>query len=403
MTYQSGQDIAVNYKLESAFGVLPGATGGTALRVNTGSNGLSLSRAQITSNENRRDGMTTRGRNGSKSVSGSYAADLSLGSLDALIEAVLRGTFDVALVITEATGSLASVTTTTNTIVAGGGSWITAGLRVGDVIRLTNFADAANNGKNLLIVGLTASTITVEGDSPLVTNSTPDTAFTITRPRKVIMGKVARSFTFEEQETGIDGSEVFTGCRVSQMQIQLSPDGMCVLTFSIVGRDMQALEGASSPYFTAPAATVSVGMTSVEAGILIGADRIMDVTSVDLTVDLRASGTPVVASLVSPEIFTNNALLTGTLSTLRQDLSRVQDALDETQVSLHLLFVENESEPKDFCSFFLGNVTLAMPSKSAIGQDNGRTQQIALNIGADDRGGAYDPTMIKFQTSTVAV
>ncbi|WP_100962630.1 phage tail tube protein [Bosea sp. FBZP-16] len=396
MAYQSGRNILVAYKPEVTFGLLPdGAAGAKVFRPNGG--GLNLTKEPIRSNEIRRDGQMTRGRHGSRSVGGSYTGDLSLGSYDDWIEAAFRGTFAAALAINEATAGLTSITTTENTIVAAAGSWITAGLRVGDVIRLANHATAGNNGRNLRIVGLTASTITVAED--LIENAVADAAFTVNRPKKLLMGVQPRSFSIEEREIDIDGSEVFSGCRLGQMQLQLQPNGMAVVTFTLAGQNMQVKQGADSPYFADPAATTSIGMTSVEAMIRLGSEDVLDVTAVDLTINLNAAGMPVVGSVVTPEVFTNNALVEGSITALKKDVNRVQQFLDEAELSLHLLFTENESEPKDFCSFFIGNLTLANLQKSELGGDNGRTQQISLLIGKDERGGAYDASTVVYQTS----
>jgi len=83
------------------------------------------------------------------------------------------------LVATEATAGLTSITTTTSTIVASAGSWITAGFAVNDVVILTGHSTAANNNKPLNITALTASTMTVA--QTLVADGVADTAFTVTR------------------------------------------------------------------------------------------------------------------------------------------------------------------------------------------------------------------------------
>lgn len=395
MTFQSGRNLLVGYKVESVFGALPGASSADVLRVNSG--GLSLTKAPINSNENRRDGQRTRGRHGSRNVAGQYVGDISLGSYDDFIEAVFRGTFTSALTITEATASLTSITTTEHTIVAGGGSWITAGLAVGDVIRLSGHSSAGNNGRNIRISGLTASTITTP--ETLTENAVADTSFTVTRAKKLLMGTTARSFTIEEAELDIDGSEVFKGCRIGSLQIQLQPNGMGLLTFGIVGQDMEVMTDSSSPYFTNPTATTSIGMTAVEAVLRVGSSDVVDLTALDITINLNASGQPVVASNLTPEVFTNQAMVEGSFTALKSDVTRQQAFLAETEMSLHLMFTENESEPKDYCSFYIGNLTFAGGSKSDIGQDNGRTQTFQLLIGKDERGGAYDATTVKYQTS----
>ncbi|MBB4146025.1 phage tail tube protein [Rhizobium rhizoryzae] len=394
MAYQSGRDIAVAFKQEVAFGEKPATNGATFFRINSG--GLSLTKGTIQSGENRRDGQTTRARHGAKSVSGQYVADMSLGSFDALIEAAFRGTFAPALVIDEATGGLTSITTTANSIVASAGSFLAAGVRVGDVVIPTNFQDAGNNGRLIRVTGVTASTLTVA--ETLIANATPDTDFTLTRPKKLIQGKVARSFTVEETEEDVDVSELFKGVRIGRLQIQLQPNGMIVLTFGAVGQDAEVLEGAAAPYFINPAETATIGLTAVECGIRFGGGDVIDLTALTLDLNLNASGVEVIGSTVTPEVFTNNAAITGSVTMLKKDALLQKAFLAEDQLSLHLTAVSPDGDT-DFVSFYLGNFSLGSFSKSDIGADNGRTQSFELLIGKDERGGAFDPTMIKFQTS----
>jgi hypothetical protein len=397
MTYQSGRQIEVAYKTEDTYGELPGATSAKVFRPNNGN--LALAIEPIRSNENRRDGMMTRGRHGSRSVTGQYTGDLSVGSYDDLIEAVFRGTFSAALTIDESTSELSSATlaVAANTITASTGSWIDAGLRVGDVIRLTDGFDDDNKNRNIRVTGLTATVITTA--ETLTVEAGPISSYELVRPKKVIQGITNRSFTFEEREIDIDNSEVFKGVRIGQLQIQMQPNGMCILTFNLVGQDMEQKTGADSPYFTTPTETTSIGLTAVEAKIRLGSDDVLDVSSLSLTLNLNAAGNPVVGSNLTPDVFTNLASIEGSITALKADATRVTQYLDETELSLHLLFEENETGAADFCAFHVPNMTLASATKSDLGSDGARTQTFSLLVGKDLRGGAYDATMISFQTS----
>jgi hypothetical protein len=215
MPDQTGRNVSVAFMAQPTLGTPVSGAGATYFR-SSATGGLALSKNKVRSNEIRSDGQSTLGRHGSRSVSGSYPADATLGTHDALFEALVRGTWAAPLVITEATAGLTSITTTTNTIVAAAGSWITAGLRKGDVFRLTNHSTAANNNKNLRIVDLTASTITLPAGS-LTLNAVADTSFTITRPKKLVNPAIPtrRLFTFEEREEDQDASSLFPDCRVS--------------------------------------------------------------------------------------------------------------------------------------------------------------------------------------------
>lgn len=391
--YQSGRNVLVSRKREVSFGVLPGATDAKVCRINSG--GLTLAKEPINSNELRADGMTTRGRHGSRSVTGSYPADLSVGTFDDMFEAVFRSEFAPVLELDGA--DFTSITTTANTIVFASGSPIALGLRVGEIFRLAGHASAGNNGRNIRITGLDATTITVA--ETLTVNAVADTDVTITRPKTLVQGVTPYSYTFEEHEVDIDGSEIFTGCRVGSMQVQLQPNGQTIVTFGIVGQDMDVLDSTSSPYFTAPTKTTTIGLVAVEAKIMLGGIDVLDVSSIDMTLQLNASGVPVIGSVVTPEVFTNSAQITLSITALKKDVTRVQQYLDEDELSLHLVFEENETGAADYCAFYLPNITLASATKSELGQDNGRTVTFTCLVGVDERGGAHPNTMIGFQTS----
>jgi len=393
MAYQSGRNIRVAFKAQPDRDALPGAADAKVFRINSG--GLNLAKEPIQSGELRADGMSTRGRHGTRSVTGNYLADLSVGTFDPLIEAAFRGTFSPALVLDG--DDFTSITTTAHEIVLTSGDPIALGLRIGEIIRLTGAATVANTNRNLRILDLDATTITVA--ETLTVDAVADADATITRPKKLVQGTVARAFAFEEYEADIDGTELFEYCRVGSLQVQLQPNGMTTLNFGIVGRDMQVMDAANAPYFINPTKTTTIGLTAVEAKIMLGDEEVMDVSAIDFTLDLRASGVPVVGSNLTPEVFTNTAQVSLSVTALKKDVERARQYLNEDELSLHLLFEENETGAADFVAFHIPNLTLASASKSEMGQDNARTQTFTCLVGADERGGAYEPTMVKFQTS----
>lgn len=396
MGFQTGRNIAVSFAPETTYGE-PALPGAAAKNFRPNSGALSLTKEPIRSGENRRDGQMTRGRHGSRSVGGSYVGDLSLGTYDDLLAAIFRGSFDPGLNIA---GLGLTADPAAKTITRAAGSWLADGIRVGDVIRAGGFTTAANNGKNLRVTSVTATVLGVDYVPAAV--GAAENGVSIIRPKKLLMGTMPRSLTIEEAELDIDASEVFTGCRVGQFALRLAPNGMATVTFTVVGQDMDLEEGAASPYFTNVISTSSLGMTAVEAKLRLGDMDVLDLTALDLSVNLGAAGQPVVGSNVTPDVFTNLANVEGSATALRKDVSRVKQFLNEDQLSLHVMFTENESEPRDFCSFFVGNMTLSSATKSELGADGPRTQQLAFLIGSDDRGGAFAPGALTYQTSAAA-
>lgn len=407
MPYQSQSNAYVAYKQQSALSSFASGSGATVLHT-AGGQGGRLSKASVESNTVRRDGMRTRGRHGTRRTQASYNHELGLGSLDDIVEAVMRGTYEAELVITNATASLTSITTTTDTIVAGGGSWITAGLRVGDVIRITNHATAENNNINLPIVALTASTITVPSNS-LTTNAVADTAFTITRTGQKLINPAAgslvtRYFTIEEHELDIDGSEVFFDSVWGSIQFQMQPDGLFMANPTWVGTGrMSVLEDSAVPYFTTPTEPTLVPYSTVDAFIYLHGGRVVDLTAFDLTIDIMPSSPALVGTPYGPDVFSGQMAVSMNLTMLRDSLNDVSNFIDEDVLTLHVIAYENEAAPQDFFSIFVPNFTLGSVDKSALSKEGGaRTQTISIPpalIGKDETGGARDATMVKFQIS----
>lgn len=398
MPYQTGRNVQISYKAESVFNTLPGATGGKTFRPVSG--GMNLNKQTFASAEVRRDGLQIMGRHGSRSTEGTLNAELSLGSFDDFFQAVMRDTWDSPLNITQST--MTSITTTTSTIVAAAGSWIAQGLRVGDIIRLTNHASTGNNNRNLTITALTASTITVA--ETLTLNASADTSFEIARPKK--LKRLAdtlytdRTFTIEEYGVDVDLSEVYTGCVINSARIQLQPNGMIQVSFGIVGADGAVNNAGGSPYFTTPTTTTSLPMVGVDAKLYKGGVAVADLTSFELTIALNAGGVPVIGSYVTPAMFTNTMAVTGSISAVRKDLQNMTDFINETQFSLGVTCVENESEPRDFFNIFLPSVKFSDVNKSELGGNGPRIETLPILVGIDPtRTSEWDATAVCFQTS----
>jgi hypothetical protein len=409
MAYQSQSNAYTAYKVQSALGSQASGGSGIVLRQTGSGGGLKMTKAATESNEVRRDGMRTRGRHGSQKVSGQWGGEYSLGSHDPILEAITRGTWSSVLVITEATAGLTSITTGTNTIVASAGSWITAGVRAGDVARLTGHSTAANNSRDLRITGVTASTLTVP--ETLTADAVADTAFTLTIAKKLINpaagSLVKRYYTVEDHELDIDGSEVATDFVWGAMKFSMAPNGILMADPSGIGTgQFTTLTGASAPLLTAPTESTAAPMSVVDATVRLGSADFVALTSFDLTMDIKPMapdvfGTPGIK--YSPDVFTGQMAISMNLSMLRSDLARVASYLAEDLFSLHVLAVENESEPKDYFSIFVPNFSFGTVDKSALSKEGGpRTQTISIPealVGKDDTGGAYDATMIKFQST----
>ncbi|TPL40695.1 phage tail tube protein [Mesorhizobium sp. B2-4-6] len=408
MAYSENFNGYTAYKVQSGLGVQASGADAKVLR-QTGGNGTRMTKANTESKEVRRDGLSTRGRHGIQNVSGAFTHELSVGGYDDILEAVIRGTWSAAdLQIDES--DFTSITTGANTIVLAAGSPITLGLKVNNIIRLTNHSSAGNNNRNLRITGLSSTTITVA--ETLTVNAVADTDCEITRPGRVLINPgagnlVKRYFTVEEHEYDLDRSELSTDCSWSSFKLTMAPNGLIDFETALAGTgQFDALDTASSPFFTSPVTSTGDPLAVVEATIRMGGVDIVDLTSFDLMVDCQTQAPPVITKATSPyapALFTGTELVTMNLTMLRKDMQLLADFIDETPFSLHVLLAENEAEPASFISFAVPNFTLGSVDKSGLTKQGGpRTQTIAIPpalIGIDNTGAGYDATAVAIQVS----
>lgn len=396
--YQTGRNVVVAYKANAGAYGTPAVVGAgaTGLRFNSGK--LLLTKQAIDSEENRRDGMRTRGRHGQRQVEGSYTSELAVGTFDALFEAAMRGTWSAAATITQAAMSTATLSVQANSFTASTGSWITAGLRVGDEIQFTA-GPVVGNRIRCRIVGLTATVITVA--ETLTVEAGPIATWSVTRAKKLIQPAVMveRDFSLEEYGADIDQSMRYDGVRVTGFSMSMAPNGIISTTFNLRGQDGVTLATGASPYFTSPTFSTTGPLSVIEAAIRLGSENLVDATAFELNYDTGASDTQVIAATRTPDVFTNRASLTGSITVLRKNLDRMTDFLNETQTALYVRMAENEASPADFMGLAITNMTLGGGEGSQLGADGPQTVQIPFIIGIDEAGGAFDPTMLKLTSS----
>jgi hypothetical protein len=397
---QTGKNFLVAAKVEAQFNVAPGTGSGKRFRIVGSPPGLKLNRTPIRSTEINTDGQTRILRLGSNMIDGSYPTELSLASYDDYFEALFRGTWVPATAITQATAGLTSINVpSTSTIGSSAGSFITAGFKAGDVVRMTGFATVANNNINLRIKSVAANLLTFYG-TPLTIDAVFDTTFTLTIAKKLTMPAVPvrRSFSFEQYYKELDLTELFSGVRVASLKLAAGADAMALAEWGLAGASVQGLATGASPYFVAPTETTSIPLVWADASIAVSGSDVAVLSDMQATFDNSARGMAVIGSQTTPDVFDNLMQLTGQLSGVRQDLAYLTKYQQETQLDLHGLLVEPESEPKDFISVFIPNVKLiALTPK--LGQDGAMIETMGWEAGIQKGVSGYDDTMATISTS----
>jgi hypothetical protein len=264
------------------------------------------------------------------------------------------------------TATLAATTgATTGTFTASAGSFITSGLRVGDVFRVTG--QAANVNRNFRIMAMTATTITV---FPAPATATAAATWGITvQGRKLLTGVSQRSFTIEQFYPDIDVSETFLGCRIGEMQVSLPPTGMATASFGVQGVNMLSTSAAQAPVFASPAAaTASNILAGVNGSLSVAGAPSAIVTQLDFTVSNNLNSQPVVGSTLVPEIFYGRTVVNGTLSAYFENQTLLNYFINETEVALAVQM--DDANGTDFMAFRFNRVKL-MGATKTVGPDGG--------------------------------
>lgn len=402
MANQTGKNIIVAYKVEATLNTAPGATGAKQLRL-TPSPGLSLRRELIRSNEVRNDGMTGVPRLGSRMDDGSYSGELSTSSFDEIIAAIVRATQVAAVSITDTSASLASISFGTNTVTATvtstGSGWLQAGIRVGDVFRVTA-TGGANDNINAQVRAVTTHTLTVN-DAAYTVEAGPITSFVFSRGKKISNGTtpIRNSFYIDQYLQDIDVSTVFGGCRFTGFDLRGTPNGMAELTVGVMGMSATALASGASPYYTTPTEYTSDSLVMADAVIAFaGSTDVTVLTAVEVSYQINTATLPVIGSTTTPDVFDGEARLTGSVTMLVEDLDNLSNYTNETELELFILLQENEAVPKDYIGLYIPLLKIGS-LEAPLGGDGAMTETIQWEAGMQTGSTSKDQAMLTFTTS----
>lgn len=360
MTIASGAARSIAVKKQSALGTPATGSGGQLLRRVTWNvvPAEQLIRSpEIVTSMQRRDV-----RSGSRRVGGPLAGVLSPSSYELLFAAALRKDF----VNGATSGPIDDVTAEDGppgTFTRATGSWLTAGFKVGDVVRATGFAGGgeANNNRNYRITALTATVMTVA--EAVVDDAAGDTVtFTVVGQKTLIpsTGHTNDLLTFEDWFADISRSHLYTDVRVDGFALELRPDDTARVTFNLLGRDRTV---AGAQVLTTPTAAPATNVASSNNGALRldGADLAV-LTGMSLNVGSSASVLPVIFSKISPDVFRAPFDITGQLTVAFEDDALTDLFTNETEFEILARLDLGAAINADFLTIKMPRVKIGVPT-----------------------------------------
>ncbi|HMY90743.1 MAG TPA: phage tail tube protein [Nitrosomonas sp.] len=364
MAIGSGVDKQVIYKKQTALGTKATASGAQVLRRTT--SGIELKKNTFQSNEIRTDYQVADFRHGSKYIEGPISGEISPATYKDFMAAAVRKDF-------VAGSSIASLTLTTAgsgptyTITRSAGSWITDGVKVGDIVRVTAGLAAGNLNKNYLVASLTATVLTVyvlNGTSISAQSAIAACTLSVTGKKTLVpqSSHTADYFTIEQwYGTGVAMSEQFYDCKVNSMDIQLPASGMATCSFGFLGRN---LDIGSAAYFTSPTAATTTGVMAGAQGILIvGGASVGNVTGMNFTLNGSMTKEDVVGASSTPDVFSGSVLISGQMTILLENDTYMQMFEDETEASVTMALTATSAANSDFVAFTMPRIKVGGNSK----------------------------------------
>lgn len=390
-------------KETGGYGVLPSAGGAHLLRRVDGT--FNLDRDTYESNEIRSDFQAADMRQGLARVPGSLNGELSPGSYAFILGSLLKRDFAAIAAITGLSITIAAGPNNTWTLTRTAGSWLTGGVKIGHVARLTAGAfNAANINKNLFVVDMTATVLTVLvlNGSALIPEGPIATA-TLSIPGKTTYiptsGHTDDSYSVEEWHSDIAQSEVYSGVKFTQAQIQLPPSGLATIGWTAAGQKLAQKGGVR--YFTSPTAPSASGLTAAVNGLLnIGGKQRKVVTGLNFTINGNYSGDGVVGSNEVPFQFAGTVRVNGEFSAYFEDGELPGYFYDETEIGLHVALSTGSGAADDFVVASMSRIKVGGAAKNDGQGGIVRTYPFtALLNAAGGAGTAHEQTTIGFQDS----
>jgi hypothetical protein len=282
---------------------------------------------------------------------------LSPGTYSDWLASLLRRDFAAVTAVSGASITIAG-SGPTYTVTRAAGSFITDGVKAGMVVRLTAGAfNAANLNKNLQVISLTATALTVKSvNGVALVAEGPITSATVSIPGKYTFvpstGHSDDYYTVEQYFADIGKSETFPDAQVSKAEISFPASGNAT-----IGVDLVALARVlgSSQVLTSPAAdTTTDPLAAVTGVMMVGGSVVGVITAASVSIDGQVThGDPTIGSNAITETQSGVVKVTGQIAAKFTDTSLQAIRESGAATSIVLTVAEDQTAAADFVTFII--------------------------------------------------
>jgi hypothetical protein len=382
------------YKKQTGRGTPAAGNGGQLLRRETAT--MSRSADTYTNNEIVSHQQDTGATQGVKRSSGTLSGVLSGGTYMDHLGSLLRKNAVATTNIANASLTIALVAGLYN-VTRAAGSFLTDGIKFGDVIRVTGM-NAANNNVNLLVLSVTALTLktsplnqkTLTPEGPIANAGVTIAGKKVWAP---ISGHTNDYYTFEEWFSDISSSLTYPDVQIATATIGMPATGNVTFSETFVGLGKRVKGNAQVLTTPTPETTSSV-VASVAGAVVVNGKRQMSITSATINIDgSTAPGEATMGSDSVSDTQKGRIKVSGTFTGLYEDDTLGQPFDDGSAIGIAFAVADDGTDNADFVSFALPRVKLFSDDA-----DDGETQIVRTYNFTAEINSAGGPALESFQT-----
>jgi hypothetical protein len=326
----SGSQVKWYYGIEDAAGVIQPAEATaefTPIRFNTSD--LTRDTTQIDSDEINDARQREKSRQGTYSIAGSIAANLSFASHDYLMQAAFQNTWTSQVTITA--GTIAAVAAT-NDFTDSGNGFVAAGFAVGDLVTISGFSGGfAAGGVDFKITAIAAGVMTIGGtDGDAIIDDAAGEDVTIATAGDFLdVGATPPVISLLRRNTDTGVDMLYRSCRLADLGLAVVLNQSAILTNAVVG---ESAENYTVPVGATFNAATSSEMMVPTIGYMQDAETALTYLT-DYNVDFSNNMNPLFSLFQRNAYSVENGVFTagGSMSAYQPDSTLLDKFLDETQ------------------------------------------------------------------------
>jgi hypothetical protein len=328
---------------------------------------------------------------------------LSPGTYAALLGSLNRKDFASVSAITSLSLSIAG--SGPFTVTRSAGSFLTDGVKAGDVVRITagTYTGTARD-LNLLVVSLTATVLTVivpNGKTLSAQGPVASSTVTVMGKKSVTpdTGQTNDYYTFEEWFADVSRSRTYVDTQIGSADIAIPATGNSTIKLACLG--LSRAKGGSQVLTSPTTETSTAHLSAAQSVIFLNGSQTLIGTSLSIKIDGQMQeGDPVIGSNSISDIIKGDIKVTGTV-TVQYDGETVSTLFDsQNALAINAVLFADTTDTSDFIGFTIPRVKLF---KDDI--DDGRKQLVmtcdfvAERNGSGGSGTSSDTGIITIQDS----